>query len=524
MRYDLRIRYIIICALLLGSSFPAVFGQSVPQPTPSPTPSPLATPTPVPVQTLADLQAKIRTATYAPQLRRGRIGIKIVTLNRGTIVYENDAEKYFMPASNMKNFTVAAALERLTPDFRFVTRVRAADRPDAAGLIRGNLTIAGGGDVSISKTFQDDHYRGLDALAEKIKAAGVKRIEGDLIADQSYFRGFKIPASWEWDDLQWYHGAEVSALPYNDNVVDLNVLPGSVGNQCIVRILPQNTLYRIINKCVTGAAGSRRTLSVHKWLDQNVVEVGGSLPTGERPFDADITVSSPAELFVSLLKDRLLKIGVEVTGQARTMDVMDRSTARPELIEITRIESPPLALIAAKTMKPSQNMYTETLLWTLGEHLGRNANPNLDSSTLGINLVKDFLRSIGLTDDAIVQYDGSGLSRHNLITPNAVAQLYVHMAKQAKYQQAWRDSLTVAGVDGTLRNRFAGTAAAANMRGKTGTIDQVSALSGYVRTAGGEELVVSLVINGVAGETRQRTSVLDEIVVALANFNGRIDQ
>jgi D-alanyl-D-alanine carboxypeptidase/D-alanyl-D-alanine-endopeptidase (penicillin-binding protein 4) len=135
--------------------------------------------------------------------------------------------------------------------------------------------------------------------------------------------------------------------------------------------------------------------------------------------------------------------------------------------------------------------------------------------------VKSFLTSIGIPSDGILPYDGSGLSRHNLITPNAVVSLYTYMAKSPN-AQAWRDSLTIGGVDGTLRNRFIGTAAANNMRGKTGTIDQVSALSGYVKTAAGEELVVSFIVNGVA-VTSQRTSLMDEIIVNLANYNGKID-
>ena len=175
-------------------------------------------------------------------------------------------------------------------------------------------------------------------------------------------------------------------------------------------------------------------------------------------------------------------------------------------------------------------MYTETLLWTLGEQ-ARNSNvtpgngtpvSTADSSELGIAAVKKFLIEIGVAPDGIVQYDGSGLSRHNLITPAAVVQLYTYMAKQSRFSQVWRDSLTIGGVDGTLRNRFRGTRAQANVRGKTGTIDQVSALSGYIKTAAGEELVFSMVVNGVASNPA-RVSLLDELVLHLANFTGKID-
>lgn len=287
-----------------------------------------------------------------------------------------------------------------------------------------------------------------------------------------------------------------------------------------------NQIMRIVNRCTTGAAGSSRDLRVFKSIDQNVVEVSGSMPAGGDAYVTSIAITRPAELFVALLKERLLKKGIAVTGRSRILTPEDRAlpsnggSAGP--IEITKLESPPLALIAAKTMKPSQNMYTETILWTLGEEIGRKNGGSGNSAQLGLSVVKAFLRQIGVPDDGIVQYDGSGLSRHDLITPSAVVTLYTYMAKQSKYSQAWRDSLTIGGVDGTLRNRFKGTAAQGNIRGKTGTIDQVSALSGYLTTAAGEQLVVSFVVNGVPTPA-MRTSLIDEIVVKLANFNGRID-
>ncbi len=186
-----------------------------------------------------------------------------------------------------------------------------------------------------------------------------------------------------------------------------------------------------------------------------------------------MTVSRPAELFAALLKQRLELKGVTVTGQ---YSVRSASSAVPaaEQIEIAKLESPPLSLIAAKTMKPSQNMYTETLLWTLGEEARRKAQSTLssaaparrqDSADLGIAEVKSFLTGIGVAPDGVIQYDGSGLSRHNLITPAAVVQLYSYMAR-SKYPQVWRDSLTIGGVDGTLANRFKGTAAQEIFEGK----------------------------------------------------------
>ncbi len=536
---------------------PQMRPRTAPEGSPSPTPDVSPTPNAKPVQTIDELQAKIRQRLFDPIVRRGRVGVKIVSLNSGKIIFEQDSEKYFMPASNMKNFTVAAALEKLGPDFKFITRVY-GPRPDEAGVLKGDLRIVGGGDISISTAFfgtnPDDpetYYKGIDRLVDKIVATGIKRVQGDLVGDEGFFRGFAVPGGWEWDDLQPYYGAEVSALPINDNAVDISITPGSVGGPCIVRISPPNTIFKIENACKTYGASVKRDLTVHKKMDQNAIFVGGAIPVGDRGYAGSITITHPADLFLSIVKERLAKRGIVISGQTTTVrnqDYYPMAAVRtgPEYVAhqremgqelLTALESPPFSLIAAKTMKPSQNMYTETILWTLGEksvemkraleHIpgfpDRPLPVRENSSDLGRAAVNAFLKEIGAADDGIIQYDGSGLSRHDLITPSAVVSLYTYMAKQSKNAQAWRESLTIAGVDGTLANRLKGTAAEANFRGKTGTIDQVSALSGYMTTAAGEQLVVSIIVNNVGGPTRNRTSLADDIVTALANFNGKID-
>jgi len=179
-------------------------------------------------------------------------------------------------------------------------------------------------------------------------------------------------------------------------------------------------------------------------------------------------------------------------------------------------------------------MYTETLLWTIGEKTRADERAaaastgqpfKLDKTTsadLGLAAVRNFETSIGIPADGNIQVDGSGLSRHNLITTSALVALYTYMGKQSRYSAIWRDSLPISGVDGTLRNRMKGTPAAGNVRAKTGTIDQVSALTGYLTTAGGEPLIFSIVVNGIPLGSL-RTSTIDAIVLDLVNFNGKIE-
>lgn len=508
---------------------PTVTTRQTPTPQPSITPTststPTATPTPAPIQTLPELQNRIRTILARPSIMRGQVGVKIVSLDTGKVLFENNAEKYFIPASNMKNFTVATAFEKLTPNFRFVTSVYANAQPDASGTIKGDLTVYGRGDPSISTAFNDsDYFRGMNALAEKIVAAGIKRIEGNLIGDESYFNSDAIPSTWEWDDLQWYYGAEISALTVNDNALDLIVRPGaSVGAFASAQILPNAYGMILNNRVTTSAAGTKREISIYRKLGSNVLELTGTIPIGLDKYQTAVAAYRPANVFVSMLRGLLEQKGVTITGQTRVVNAREKRSAGMTQtlppVEVARLESVPFSLIAAKTMKPSQNLYTELILRTVGEQAGDKSNLKETSEERGIRVVQQFLAQAGVADGSVVQYDGSGLSRHDLITPASAAQLYVYMNSRP-YVQNWRDSLTIAGVDGTLKNRFVGTRAANNVRGKTGTVDQVSALSGYLTTASGERIAFAFTTNAIP-EPGLRTSTIDEIVVMVTNFNGR---
>lgn len=530
---------------------------------PAANPLPAVTPILIPTQTLPELQTKIRSILARPTLLRGRVGVKVISLDANKTIFEDSAEKYFMPASNMKSFTVAAAMEKLTPTFRFVTSVYAGATPDSNGVVNSDLIIYGRGDPSFSMAFtrpdattpaiETDYLKPLEALADKIVQAGVKRIEGNFVGDESYFNTDGVPGTWEADDLQGYYGAEVSALTINDNAIDVSIKPSSVGSPAVIQLFPLNNVVTIINRTTTTAAGTRREIQFERKLGQNILEVTGSIPANDGGILRSVAITRPALLFTSLLRRVLEQKGVVIKGQTRVMNAKEKSfttlTAKvpndsirnpvPPLpnsspspnpnsnilnpvspqIELTRIESPVFSLIAAKTMKPSQNLYTELILRALGEQSGDKSDPRKSSEARGIEVVQSFLAQAGVAQGSVVQYDGSGLSRHDLITPAASAQLYAFMNSRP-YAAAWRESLTIAGVDGTLRNRFSGTPAAANVRGKTGTIDQVSALSGYVTTAAGEKLAFSILTNGIP-EGRLRTATIDEIVLLLTNFNGK---
>ncbi|HEX8137649.1 MAG TPA: D-alanyl-D-alanine carboxypeptidase/D-alanyl-D-alanine-endopeptidase [Pyrinomonadaceae bacterium] len=475
-------------------------------------------------KSLEELRAGIEEVLRRPELAPALFAVKVVSLDTGRTLFEENAQKLLMPASNMKLYTVAAALDRLSPEFRFKTSVYAATRPDAAGTVRGDLVIYGRGDPTFAASLNGgDYWKAIDELAERIKATGLKRVEGDLVGDESYFTGAPQGFGWEWSDLTWHDGAEVSALSVNDNALDLIVKPGStVGAQCSITTGPPTPLVTITNRTTTSARGSKRELVVYRGLGENVIEVGGSLPLDDQGWTASVAVSRPALLFVYMLRASLAARGIEVKGRSRTVDAraltQGASVQTASLTEIASRESEPLSAIAGYALKPSQNLYAELILRALGRMSATDAK--LSSEEAGIEAVKSFLRSAGVDARDVLFTDGSGLSRRDLVTANATIQLLTFMSRH-RYAAAFRDALPVAGVDGTLRNRLKGTPAAGNVRAKTGTLTGVASLSGYATSAAGERLAFSLILNNYPESSIMSRNHIDNIAVLLAAYQGK---
>jgi serine-type D-Ala-D-Ala carboxypeptidase/endopeptidase (penicillin-binding protein 4) len=523
-----------------------------PQPSPSPSPIPAASPEPMPAaaavqpkvsqptKTLPELQSQIAEILAKPELSSAMIGVKVISLDTGRVLFEENATKLMRPASNMKLYTVAAALDRLSPDYRFTTSVYAMNRPDSSGVVKGDLTIYGRGDPTIAARFNNgDYFKGIDELASRIAAAGVKRIDGDLIGDESYFVGPKYGAGWEWEDLTWYYGAEITPLSVNDNALDLFIKPGpGVGKPALITTGPPDPLLTIVNKVTTSPKGTRRDLAVTRDLGQDTITIQGSIPLEDRGYTGAIGISHPAMLFVYLLRSALSQRGVTIKGRSRTQDLESSlsaaknaqhaaQTGPPQApVEIATLQSPPFSLIAAQTLKPSQNLYTELILRTLGKMTAPPPTipgpPSVGQTTedLGIEAVKSFLKTVGIRPEALVLNDGSGLSRDDMISAEASIQLLTFMSRHP-HAGVFRDALPIAGVDGTLRNRLKNTAAENNLRAKTGSLSSAASLGGYVTTAAGERLVFSIMVNNYPRDVEPRTSCIDPIAVLLASFTGK---
>jgi D-alanyl-D-alanine carboxypeptidase/D-alanyl-D-alanine-endopeptidase (penicillin-binding protein 4) len=524
---------VIALALAIECSLTSI-GVSAQSPTVSAS-SRVVVPAPKAPATLAELRSRIDEIVRQPALEPGFFAVKIVSLDTGLVIYEQSANKFTRPASNMKLYTVAAALDRLTPDYHFMTSVYAKEKPED-GKIKGDLIVYGRGDPSFAARFNDgDYFKAIDDLAGRIAAAGVKHVKGDLIGDESWFNGAPLGSGWEWDDLQWSYGAPVSALTVNDNSIDLTVKPAErVGAPVLITGGPPATFMTIANRATTGPRGSKNDLNIYRGLGANTLEISGSLPLGDSGFTGSVAIPDPALAFVTMLKDALVKRGVKIDGGVRTVDARSGTSMVPNpmgslasatstptklpAVEIAAMQSPPFGLIASHTLKPSQNLYTEIILRTLGKL--SSVGPSQTNEEAGLIVVRNFLRQAGASESDLALSDGSGLSRNDMITANATVQLLTFMSKHRYFAQ-FREALPIAGVDGTLRTRMKGTPAEGNLRAKTGSLSSVASLSGYVTTAAGEHLVFSMMLNNYPDAAALRRDSIDAIAILLASFTGK---
>jgi D-alanyl-D-alanine carboxypeptidase/D-alanyl-D-alanine-endopeptidase (penicillin-binding protein 4) len=471
--------------------------------------------------TLPALQARLAAVLDEPRFAQGQWGVKVVALDSDQTLFERNADKLLQPASNAKLYTAALALDHLGPDYRIQTSFYAAAKPDAKGVIHGDLLVYGRGDPSFSARFNGgDYKKALQPAFDAILAAGVKKIEGGIIGDESFFRGAPFGTDWTWDDLQEYYGAPASALTFQDNVIDLVFKPGrAVGDPCEIVTLPATSIINFSNRTQTTTPNARSNMRLYRPVGENVVYAWGGVPLGSTGKSEAVSVPKPALWFATMLKEGLEQGGVTVTGSPREEDWLSREVspiAWSNLVEVASVPSRPLSEIVKQTLKPSENLYAQ-LLWL---QVGARPGPaNRDTEEVGLEQMQAFLRSAGISYNVAHLEEGSGLSRACLVTPSATVRLLAFMNRH-RDRDVFVDALPVAGVDGTLRNRFKGTVAAGNLRAKTGSLGGVNTLSGYLTTAGKEKLAFSIMLNNYRDEADARAAI-DALAVQLAEFSGQ---
>lgn len=517
-----------------------------------------------------DLAKEISAILAQPPLDRAHWGVDVADLDTGKTLYAQNPEQLFLPASNAKLFTTAAALAAAGPDYRFRTTVEAEGKIDSHGRLLGDLVIVGRGDPNISgrvlpyslKTQRTPpHTQILEEMADQVARSGLKTVDGDLIGDDTYYAFERYAEGWALDDLQWSDGAPVSALSFNDNVVFINILPGDqAGDKALITVEPETGYYELDNRIVTSTAGVTRRIGIHRDPGAKKIVLWGTIPLGDAGTKETLAIEDPAEFVAQLFRTLLERRGITIHGRARarhgegaqffpatvasspqanvvgastqgasaqvsaaapTTQIAGDSSLPPVTAQAVPPEPPSANQILAEHLstpladdirvinKTSQNLHAELALRLVGKLPGSGG-----SFEGGIAAVKQFLLQAGLKDDEFTFLDGSGLSRRDLVTPAATIQLLTYASRQP-WGAAFEESLPVGGVDGSLADRFQNTSASGQVHAKTGSLSHVNALSGYGQTAGGKRFVFSIFCNNHNMPSSKVLTAIDSIVQVL---------
>jgi D-alanyl-D-alanine carboxypeptidase/D-alanyl-D-alanine-endopeptidase (penicillin-binding protein 4) len=465
-------------------------------------------------------------------------GILVVDRETGETLYELNADKFFAPASNAKIVTTSLAFAMLGPEYKFRTTLETTGKIDAAGKLSGDLVLVGRGDPDLSnRVFPFAGNAEHDGPVEKILyemadaaiAKGVKEIDGNVVADDSFYPYDPYPAGWNVGDLFFTYGAPVSAICFNDNTFTVEVSPGAaVGDPAVIAVQPAAALGSFTQTIVTSPAVDKPNFSVTRQPGTNFIFLRGMIPLGHTSMKLDLAMSDSTSITAQALKQVFEARGVHVDGTATVHHALSPEIYNDQDIVLGPAPTPPspdtqvlaehfsptLLETARMTNKVSQNLHAELLLRAVAY-----AKKGFGVTDAGIWTEKDFLASIGVTDGDVLLEDGSGLSGNDLVTPRALVQVLRYDAQQA-WGENYITTFPVAGIDGTLETRMTKSVAQGLISAKTGSLSHVRSMSGFATTLRGEKLVFSIFGNNNAQPGHEATNVIDAIGVAMVETLG----
>ncbi len=433
----------------------------------------------------------------------GQWGAMVVSVTRGDTLFARDADAPMVPASTMKMYTSALALDRLGPDWRFRTEVLREGALEGDGTLRGNLVMRGDGDPAFSRRFQpgNDYAAPVKLLAERVAAAGVKRVTGDLVADASAFEARTIPEGWLTRYAGAGYAAPFSALSINENVVVVAIHPDGR-----VLLEPATTGIRV-ESSVTTRAGGGNGVRVIRAADGHVV-ARGWIGRGAPVRRLQLVVADPPTFAAGALRAALAERGITVDGQLRA----GRAAAGAE--RVATVESPPLADLVAVMNRESINHFAEMIFRNAVRGPAREGE---GSAVAGNAMLQRFLTEKAHVPTSAVQVsDGSGLSTLDRVTARSMIHL-LGLAHRAPWGSVFHASLPVAGESELMRGRMRGTPAQGNLHAKTGTTNDVIALGGYVTAENGEVLAFSFIFNG--RDRWNARATIDAMGATMAGFS-----
>ncbi len=487
---------------------------------------------------VARFTARVQSALSETHSAKASWGILVLDRDTGETLYESNADRYFTPASNAKVFTTSLALAELGSDFRFRTTLESSAQISSDGKLAGDLRLIGRGDPDLSnrkfpfagKVERDGPVEKiLEEMADEAVTKGLKEIDGDIVADDSYYPYDPYPPGWAIGDVFFTFGSPIGAIALNDNCISVTILPGAkVGDPANVVVEPAAALDTFSRRIVTVDAFAKPEVGVSRQPGLEFMLLQGAIPVGHSALKLELAMPDPAQTAGLALKQIFESRGVRVTGTVRVHHAAPPEIypdapvvvgPAPEPVDpntniLAEHLSLPLIESIKLTNKVSQNLHAELLLRAVGHE-----KKGFGITDAGLWVEQDFLKSIGVAEGDVVFSDGSGLARDDLVTPRSIVQLLRYDDKQA-WGPAYIATLPISGVDGTLENRMQGTAAAGRILAKTGSLDHVHSLSGFATTLGGERLVFAIFENNNPQRAREAAAGFDSIVVAMVETLG----
>jgi serine-type D-Ala-D-Ala carboxypeptidase/endopeptidase (penicillin-binding protein 4) len=463
---------------------------------------------------LETIRTKIAQYLKRPGVRAASWGIEILDPATNEVLLAINPDKTFTPASVMKVVTTSAALERLGSDFRFRTGVYTDGELQSDGTLTGNLILVGRGDPNLTDPYGElIEEPALEELSKKLHDAGIKKIQGNLIGDDSYFDSASYENGWSAQQLRSVYGGPINALSINNNGILVHARPTTYSHLVAVSTEPRASYFHIRNLATTGTSKSKRTIYARFNQATNTIVVSGILPRSQT-FNQSLLLDNPSLVAAAMFREELKKQGISINGQINVIHYGDIPPApRDSWTLLTEHLSPPLIRAMEIINKRSQNLHAEMLLRTLGAEL-----KGMGTDAAGLQVVRDFLVEAGIEDTRVQLNDGCGLSRENLITPRFQTSLLRFLSTRP-YFDLFLNTLAISGTDGTLRNRMASEQVKGYVRAKTGTLHGVSALSGYITTKSGRNLVFSIFANNVNASMARVKKTIDEICALFVNLD-----
>ncbi len=461
--------------------------------------------------TIPEFREQLNDIFNDPNFSNAQWGVMIQSLETGEYFYKRNEDKLLMPASDLKLFTTAAGLILLGSEYRFSTDIFLNGNLDGS-ILKGDLIIRGRGDPTISGRFyNDDMYRVFSDWADSLSAYGIDEISGNIIGDDNAFDDVGLGAGWAWDyESEWF-AAQSSAVSFNDNCVDVIVTYDKETKLPKINIQPQTKYVVIINNVLPVPKDSVSSIGVYRERGTNVITVYGTIREDDS-VKTFVTVNNPTQYSMVVLKDVLEKKGIKVHGYPMDVDDITSPLDYSKMKKLCTTFSPPLKEIIKVINKNSQNFFAEQLLKTIGlekEGYGTVAN--------GVKAENKIFKEIGINPESMILADGSGLSRLDFVTAKQIVTLLDYMYK-SKYFIPFFNSLSIAGVDGSLADRLKNTNAKDRIRAKAGFLEGVRSLSGYAFTADNEPVAFSIIVNNFNVPVKLAENIQDLVCLRLANF------